>query len=178
MRNHKHNVHPSYRFKSGKSRSNGAVLGAVKLVICVVTARLNVLAVVESVILYRLVLQEAVGKRVRRAVVSTASSPGMVITKVLCNNTPIKALVDSGASCTLMTRSMAQHLKLDISGCSSVISSLSGEAVIPKGQVKCDIEVQGHVICDLPVFVLSQLPCGSQLLLGMDAVRKVGGLLL
>ena len=56
------------------------------------------------------------------------------------------------------------------------ISSVAREVIKPAGQVRCDIEVQGYAIRDLPVLVLPHLPCGSSILLGIDIVKKIGSL--
>ena len=71
---------------------------------------------------------------------------------------------------------MVQHLRLKMVSSLAPIFSISGETVRLFGQVMCDLVVQGHKISALDMLVLPHLPCNVHLLVGMDVIRRLGGL--
>lgn len=77
-----------------------------------------------------------------------------------------------------MTEQFARRLKLVIRNSDVAIFSVSGERVPITGQAKCDLIVEGRLLPDWKFLIVSELPSCSSLLIGMDIIRKLGGLIL
>ncbi len=102
----------------------------------------------------------------------------MIFTQALCNGQQVEGFVDSGSSCTMVTKELVRCLQLHVAHSDIVVSSVSGQQIRPVGQVLCKFEVNGHVIPNLTMLVLPTLPVNSSLLIGIDVLRVVGGMTL
>ena len=78
----------------------------------------------------------------------------------------------------MIVERVARRLKLPIKPTDVVLSSISGQQIRPIGYVTGDVELNGHNIQSLTMLVLPSLPGRSSMLIGMDVVRKIGGLAL
>ena len=119
---------------------------------------------------------KSVGKRGRGAVVGAAScSPGLIFVQAHCNKVPLTGFVDSGSSCTMITKRAAHRLRIPIQATDIVVSSVSGQQIWPVGQINCEFSLQNYSISNMVLFVLPNLPGNAELLIGIDAVRGLGG---
>lgn len=77
-----------------------------------------------------------------------------------------------------MTTQLANRLDLKIQGSDAVVLSVSGERIPLVGEAKCDIIVEERLLPAWNLFIVSQLPADSSLLIGVDAIKKLGGFVL
>lgn len=75
-----------------------------------------------------------------------------------------------------MTERLARQLGLPISNYHGVILSVSGDEVPHIGQTKSDLLIQKVRLLGWNTVVVSHLPGDASLLIGMDAIRKMGGI--
>ena len=78
----------------------------------------------------------------------------------------------------MASKQLVSRLGLQICATDTVISSVSGQRIRPLGQVTCQLTLQNRTIPDLTLLVLPELPSNSMLLIGMDVMRRVGGMTL
>jgi transposase InsO family protein/ribonuclease HI len=75
----------------------------------------------------------------------------------------------------MLTAQLARKLDLKIQGSDAVVLSASGERIPLLGEAKCDIIVEERLLPAWNLFVVPQLPADSSLLIGVDAIKKLGG---
>ena len=75
----------------------------------------------------------------------------------------------------MMTAQLANRLRLRIQPCEAIVLSASGERIPLIGEARCDIVVEERQLSALSLYIVQQLPAGSSLLVGVDAIKKLGG---
>ena len=86
-----------------------------------------------------------------------------------------KALVDTGCEQTVIMEKFCLDTGKKLRGPVQVVSMLNGHTTKCNGNAEIDIEVTGCRHLKLQCLVAPDLVCGVQLILGMDAVIKLGG---
>lgn len=96
-------------------------------------------------------------------------------TLVKINGTCAIALVDTGCEQTILSYDLCVRLGLKPRGLRRTICMLNGEITRSGGEVVCSVAVQGKVVGELRCLVASELVCGVQAIIGMDAILGLGG---
>jgi hypothetical protein len=98
---------------------------------------------------------------------------------VLCNNLPADGFVDCGSTCSMITEKLAKQLQLKVRRSNVVILSVSGERIPQVGETECDLVIGERTVPNMTVLVVAHnLPGNVSLLIGMDALSRVGGMTL
>ena len=75
----------------------------------------------------------------------------------------------------MIAQRAARRLRMPIQATNAVVSSVSGQQIRPVGQINCELSLHSDSILDMVLLVLPKLPGDADLLIGMDAVKRVGG---
>ena len=78
----------------------------------------------------------------------------------------------------MITEQLVRRLGLEIWNSDVIISSVSGERIPLVGRTTCDLEVGERLLPRWSMLIVSQLPGGASLLIGVDVIRALGGVIL
>lgn len=78
----------------------------------------------------------------------------------------------------MITEQAACRLRIQIQATEVVVLSVSGQQIQPVGQINCKFSLHNISIQNMVLLVLPTLPGNADLLIGMDAVRRLGGVAL
>ena len=75
----------------------------------------------------------------------------------------------------MITQRAARQLQIPIQATNVVVSSVSGQQIQPVGQINCELSLHTNSLLNMVLLVLPKLPGNADLLIGMDAIKRVGG---
>ncbi len=90
--------------------------------------------------------------------------------EVLVSGRRVQALLDTGCSQTIAARSLVR----DVVGCGGSVTTVDGREAALDGKGQIELAIGGHNL-SMECLILSRLLPMAKLILGMDMVKKLGG---
>lgn len=97
------------------------------------------------------------------------------MTSILIGNLNCESLVDTGCQRTVVSSKVIKTLGAKLDSKPQVVTMLDGKTTVCEGEVDLMIKADSHSV-GLRCFVANSLVCGFQAIIGMDAIRGLGGL--